>query len=251
MYDTTGSSYDPSTAATAYPAGGALGEPGYGNTGYGSTGYGSTGYGSTGYGVPVSEGTGGTTGYEQGYRERMEMGDVGRGERQESRLEPERFEREQPRESLSQGRRESSSHSRRESRPRDISGDDNVQHASLEGKDPSMAEKSGGKLTGSGVDGSHSAVFGLTPDGHKYNDTKHGQSGGEMPKAEKGEMPSAPGGEDENPSENTNAKRGGSGGVAEQLHDPRVAEKGHEGRGEYEEASGEKPGAGGSTSNVI
>lgn len=29
-------------------------------------------------------------------------------------------------------------------------------------------------MTGSGTDGSHSAVFGLTPDGHKHDDTTHG-----------------------------------------------------------------------------
>ena len=73
-----------------------------------------------------------------------------------------------------------------------ISGDDGQEHASVEGTDPSSQDKSGGKLTGSGAPGSHSAVFGLTPDGHKFNDTKndteqHAGGSAEMPKAREGE----------------------------------------------------------------
>lgn len=49
-----------------------------------------------------------------------------------------------------------------DSTKRDIGGDD-VQHASKQGQDPSLETAKGGKLTGTGQDGSHSAVFGLTP----------------------------------------------------------------------------------------
>ena len=45
-----------------------------------------------------------------------------------------------------------------------------------QGPDPALVgdAKAHPKLTGSGADGSHSAVFGLTPDGHKHDDTAHG-----------------------------------------------------------------------------
>jgi len=47
---------------------------------------------------------------------------------------------------------------------------------SSQGPDPALVgdTNSEKKLTGSGADGSHSAVFGLTPDGHKHEDTTHG-----------------------------------------------------------------------------
>lgn len=47
---------------------------------------------------------------------------------------------------------------------------------SSQGADPALVGDSNSdkKLTGSGADGSHSAVFGLTPDGHKHEDTTHG-----------------------------------------------------------------------------
>lgn len=46
---------------------------------------------------------------------------------------------------------------------RDFGDEKDVQHASKLGEDPSLETAKGGKLTGTGADGSHSAVFGLTP----------------------------------------------------------------------------------------
>jgi hypothetical protein len=119
--------------------------------------------------------------------------------------------------------------------------DDTVQHASQIGEDPSLVTSSeikAGKLTGSGADGSHSAVFGLTPDGHKFNDTKssigkslvHSEGGS----GEKGTSKDK---------EDTGSRGVGTGEVAEQMHDPKVAEKGHEGQASYGDDNN-KPGAG-------
>lgn len=124
--------------------------------------------------------------------------------------------------------------------PKNINPDDGVQHASLEGQDPSLEKERGGKLTGTGQDGSHSAVFGLTPDGHKFTDTKHHAGGSaHMPRAEEDANDRDPEGASNDPS----SRGTGSERVADQLQDPRVAEKGHEGKAEYTESDA-KPGAG-------
>lgn len=118
--------------------------------------------------------------------------------------------------------------------------DDNVQHASQIGEDPSLVkspEVRSGKLTGSGVDGSHSAVFGLTPDGHKFDDTKSavGKALGSNNKSDETTSSKA--------DQDTGSRGVGTGKVAEQMHDPRVAEKGHDGQASYGD-DGNKPGAG-------
>lgn len=118
--------------------------------------------------------------------------------------------------------------------------DDSVQHASKMGEDPSLVKSNerSGKLTGQGVDGSHSAVFGLTPDGHKFDDTKSsvGKSLGshDDKSSSKGTSKAE---------EDTGSRAVDSGKVAEQMHDPRVAEKGHDGQASYGD-DGNKPGAG-------
>lgn len=126
--------------------------------------------------------------------------------------------------------------------------DDNVQHASKMGEDPNMETKTGSKLTGSGVDGSHSAVFGLTPDGHKFDDTSKSTT-------------TAPATSTEDSGENTSNKRDSgidvgsrdaSGGkVAEQMHDPRVAEKGHGGQAEYKGDADTKIGGGANVDHIV
>jgi len=126
-----------------------------------------------------------------------------------------------------------------EPRKRDIPDNDDVQHASRQGQDPSLEKEKGGKLTGTGQDGSHSAVFGLTPDGHKFNDTKNTAGGSaHMPKAEgESDKPDAVDGD------GNTSRAPGSGKVADQIDDPRVAEKGHGGKAEYTDSNA-KPGAG-------
>lgn len=119
---------------------------------------------------------------------------------------------------------------------KDIPADTDIQHASRQGQDPSLEKDRGGKLTGTGVDGSHSAVFGLTPDGHKFTDTKNTAGGSAaMPKAEQESTRGDP--------ENTSSSGPGSERVADQMQEPRVAEKGHEGKAEYTDSDA-KPGAG-------
>lgn len=128
-----------------------------------------------------------------------------------------------------------------------IEGDDSVQHASQLGEDPSLVtsnEVKSGKLTGTGIDGSHSAVFGLTPDGHKFNDTKSAADNIESSaKDTSNKRDSGVGEENLTSDEGTTSKGPGTGEVAEQMNDPRVAEKGHEGKANYGE-SDNKPGAG-------
>lgn len=125
--------------------------------------------------------------------------------------------------------------------------DKGVQHASRMGEDPSLVQDQklkDGKLTGTGVDGSHSAVFGLTPDGHKYKDTKskttapvRADSGTGEAEGTKEEKEIGDGKVDE-------PGKQGKEGVAEQMNEPRVAEPEHEGKAEYKPDDSTKPGAG-------
>lgn len=101
------------------------------------------------------------------------------------------------------------------------------------------------KMTGDGEPGSHSAVFGLTPDGRKDDNTSASTSiskpahsketavgGGTIPRSEDGS------------SNNTSIQSSGA-DVASQMDDPRVAERGHGGTAvESLSGSGGKPGAG-------
>lgn len=119
--------------------------------------------------------------------------------------------------------------------------DDEIQHASKIGEDPSLVkspEVKSGKLTGSGADGSHSAVFGLTPDGHKFDDTKSaiGKSLGSSESKSSDKSSSKA-------EEDTGSRGVGTGKVAEQMNDPKVAEKGHDGQASYG-GDDNKPGAG-------
>lgn len=116
------------------------------------------------------------------------------------------------------------------------------------GDDPSLVksnEAKSGKLTGSGVDGSHSAVFGLTPDGHKHDDTRHGAQISSKDESSKPDSGVGGAGDD-----NSTSRGVGTGKVAEQMHDPRVAEKGHDGQASYGD-SDTKPGAGAETSKIL
>lgn len=139
------------------------------------------------------------------------------------------------------------------------SSDDSVQHASQMGEDPELVtsnEAKSGKMTGTGIDGSHSAVFGLTPDGHKFDDTKTAAdnvaSSASKDTSESEKRDSGIGEERDNAggdaADQGETSRGvGTGKVAEQMHDPKVAEKGHDGQANYGD-DGEKPGAGVATS---
>lgn len=85
------------------------------------------------------------------------------------------------------------------------------------------------KMTGEGAPGSHSAVFGLTPDGKKDPNTIPQTS---VPKPAHSKQTAVGGGtvpQDADDSSNTSSTAAAGGGVAKQMHDPRVAEKGHAG----------------------
>lgn len=134
--------------------------------------------------------------------------------------------------------------------------DDDKQHASQLGEDPSLVtsnEAKSGKLTGTGTDGSHSAVFGLTPDGHKHNDTKSTADAIAASAKNDSDKRDSGIGQDErrtDEGDSSSAKQGttsegvGTGKVADQMHDPRVAEKGHEGKANYGDDGNDKPGSG-------
>lgn len=52
------------------------------------------------------------------------------------------------------------------------SSSDDVQHAESQGRDPNTEGPDHPKMTGTGQPGSHSAFFGLTPDGSKDENTQ-------------------------------------------------------------------------------
>jgi len=119
-------------------------------------------------------------------------------------------------------------------RHHDTTGDDSVQHASRQGEDPGLETKTG-KWTGTGEPGSHSAVFGLTPDGKTYNETQNHTT----------PLKTTPRDQEQNQESNdTSSRNTAAPGIADQLNDPRVAEKGHSGQAEYGGSSINKPGAG-------
>lgn len=128
---------------------------------------------------------------------------------------------------------------------------DKVQHASQMGEDPSLTkskEAESGKWRGDGVPGSHSAVFGLTKDGKTYDDTANFVPGG--PKSTTGDEDSKRDsgvGTDSG----SRASDSGTGKVAEQMHDPKVAEPAHSGSAEYKPDSSTKPGHGADTSKIV
>ena len=101
------------------------------------------------------------------------------------------------------------------------------------------------KMTGDGAPGSHSAVFGLTPDGKKHDET---DSTTTAPKpAHSGQGAKGGGSVPDSTEDSSNTGSGGvsGGGVSDQMHDPQVAEKGHGGSAvESTGGAGEKPGAG-------
>lgn len=100
------------------------------------------------------------------------------------------------------------------------------------------------KLTGSGTDGSHSAVFGLTPDGHKHTDTTHGSTPIKPAHSAKTTVS-----KEERGDANDDSSRAPTGqGVSEQLHKDDRGPKGLERTDPApvdHDASGDgKPGAG-------
>jgi hypothetical protein len=106
------------------------------------------------------------------------------------------------------------------------------------GQDPSVVDDKGRKLTGTGAPGSHSALFGLTPDGHKETDVDHNSS---KPRP-------ADSGDGATSSGDTGSRAPTGSGVHEQLDDPRVGEKGHGDNDTTTDESAGKPGAGSSLS---
>jgi len=99
------------------------------------------------------------------------------------------------------------------------------------------------KLTGSGVDGSHSAFFGLTPDGHKHEDTSHVTTAPKPAHGDKGKSDKS----DKN-DKNDDGSRAPTGNseIKEQMNAPDTGAKGLERKepAPTEASSDGKPGAG-------
>ncbi|RMZ78296.1 hypothetical protein DV737_g3940, partial [Chaetothyriales sp. CBS 132003] len=96
------------------------------------------------------------------------------------------------------------------------------------------------KLTGNAAPGSHSALFGLTPDGKVHTETFNSTA------APTHSTATTVGGGRQTTSDgetgNTPSTAASGAGVAEQIHDPRVAQKAH-GR-DVDESTGASGGAG-------
>jgi hypothetical protein len=119
-------------------------------------------------------------------------------------------------------------------------GADENDAGNSKGQDPSVVDDKGRKLTGTGAPGSHSALFGLTPDGHKETDADANSSKARPAHGGGG------GGDDATSSGDTGSRAPAGSGVQEQLDDPRVAEKGHGGNATTTDESAGKLGAGSS-----
>lgn len=109
-------------------------------------------------------------------------------------------------------------------------------------RDPNLVQDGSSKLTGSAAPGSHSAVFGLTKDGSTFNDTTRGQQNS-------GKIQSVEGGSTSTLDNSSRAPTGA--GVSQQLNDPRVAQKGHDGAAQYANDNSTKPGAGANLRSVV
>lgn len=110
------------------------------------------------------------------------------------------------------------------------------------------------KLSGTGAPGSHSALFGLTPDGHKESTAEDGSSkpqpahSSEDSTAASGDGATFTGKSRDGTSStgDTGSRAPEGSGVQEQLNDPRVAETGHGGDAVGTEEEAGKPGGGSS-----
>jgi hypothetical protein len=127
------------------------------------------------------------------------------------------------------------------------------------GEDPNLVEDKSKKLTGTAAPGSHSAFFGLTPDGHKEQDVDYGST---KPKPAHGNDDStiASGGgatftgksRDVTSSGDTGSRAPGGSRVQEQLDDPRLAQKGDStGANIMDDTTTSKPGSGSSATGPL
>jgi len=93
-----------------------------------------------------------------------------------------------------------------------------------QGRDPAVVgdDSKDSKLTGSAAPGSHSAVFGLTPDGKPYNDTAHASS--KLKPAHSSE----PSEGDKAANNDTSSRAPAGAAVSEQMHAPDNDAKGLE-----------------------
>ena len=138
--------------------------------------------------------------------------------------------------------------------PQESAGGDDDQQSGEQGRDPNVVDTKDKKLTGTAKPGSHSALFGLTPDGHKETEAdatttapKAAHTGEKSKATGDGEEKSEEGAEGNATSGDAGSRQPEGAGVKEQLDDPKVAEKGHGGDADTTTDDSGKPGAGSST----
>lgn len=120
------------------------------------------------------------------------------------------------------------------------------------GKDSNVVEDKSKKLTGTAAPGSHSALFGLTPDGHKeqdvdYSSTKPAHSNEDSTIASGSGATFTGKSRDITSSGDIGSRAPGGSRVQEQLNDPRLAQKGDStGANTMDGTATSKPGSGSS-----
>lgn len=123
---------------------------------------------------------------------------------------------------------------------------DHLQNSS-QGRDPAVVgdDSTSKKLTGTGVPGSHSAVFGLTPDGKTHNETTN-ESGPVVPASELGKPHKKDDKDKVNEKNDTSSRAPDSAGVAEQMHKHDTEPKGLQRKEpmDIDSTDSTKPGAG-------
>ena len=122
------------------------------------------------------------------------------------------------------------------------------------GKDSNVVENKSKKLTGTAAPGSHSALFGLTPDGHKEQEVDYDSTKPKPAHSEEDSTAASGDGatftgksRDVTSSGDTGSRAPEGSGVQEQLNDPRLAQKGDTaGTNIMDDTTANKPGSGSS-----
>jgi len=131
----------------------------------------------------------------------------------------------------------------------DAPGDD-LQHAESQGRDPNTEGPDHPKMTGTGAPGSHSAVFGLTPDGNKDDNTNSDSNPVKPAHSKEAEVGGEASGGGSYSKEDQGSRGVTGDGVADQMHDPKVGESAHGGDNQQAiSGSGDKAGSGTSMTN--
>ena len=139
----------------------------------------------------------------------------------------------------------------KQEQPQESAGGDDESQGPSQSRDPNVIDTKEKKLTGTGAPGSHSALFGLTPDGHKETEADSTTTAPKAAHREEKKSVTGDGGEDtagstqgQATSEDAGSRQPEGAGVKDQMNDPNVAQKGHGGAAETTTDDSGKPGGG-------